>query len=169
MSRLDSMIRRLSAQRACLDAIAAMIGALPGPVLEIGLGNGRTYDHLRERMPDRTIFVFDRVLAAHPDCVPPSEVLFLGELEETLPRVHRRIGATAALAHADLGSGRVDQDLVTAALLTRLLPPLMRPGGLVVSDQKLTDESFLPEPLPAGVAPDRYFLYRCRGGAQGSF
>ncbi|MGH6887075.1 MAG: class I SAM-dependent methyltransferase, partial [Geminicoccales bacterium] len=48
MSRLDSFIRRLEAQRACLDLAAARIADLPGPVLELGLGNGRTYDHLRE-------------------------------------------------------------------------------------------------------------------------
>lgn len=168
MSRLDSMIRRMSAQRACLDAVAAAIADLPGPVLELGLGNGRTYDHLRERLPGREILVFDRVLAAHPDCVPPAELLYLGELEQTLPRARERIGATAALAHADLGSGRPEQDRAVAALLFRLLPPLMRPGALVVSDQELGAPAFDPEPLPQGVPPGRYFLYRCRR-AQGSF
>lgn len=169
MSRLDSMIRRLEAQRACLDAVAERIGGLPGPILEIGLGNGRTYDHLRERRPDRTILVFDRVVDAHPDCVPPPETLFLGELEDTLPQAWEWIGATAALAHADIGSGREEQDRTVAALLSRLLPPLMRPGGLVLSDQPLIGDAFIPEPLPKGVAPNRYFLYRCRGGGQGNF
>ena len=51
MSRLDSFIRRLEAQRACLALAAGRIGGLPGPVLELGLGNGRTYDHLRELLP----------------------------------------------------------------------------------------------------------------------
>ena len=48
MSRLDSFIRRLEAQRACLDRAAALIAGIDGAVLELGLGNGRTYDHLRE-------------------------------------------------------------------------------------------------------------------------
>ena len=48
MSRLDSFIRRLEAQRACLNRAAELIGDLEGVVLELGLGNGRTYDHLRE-------------------------------------------------------------------------------------------------------------------------
>ena len=169
MSRLDSMIRRLGAQRACLDRVSEMIAALPGPVLEIGLGNGRTYDHLRERLPGREILVFDRVIAAHPDCVPPTGLLFLGELEETLPLASERIGASAALAHADLGSGHADRDRAVAALLSRLLPPLMRPGGLVVSDREFRAEALKPEPLPAGIPADRYFLYRCRGAGQGSF
>ena len=80
MSRLDTFIRRLQAQRLCLDVLAERLQGLPGPVLELGLGNGRTYDHLRERFPGRAIFVFDRQVAAHPDCIPPAEQLRLGDL-----------------------------------------------------------------------------------------
>ncbi|MGB1448128.1 MAG: class I SAM-dependent methyltransferase, partial [Arenicellales bacterium] len=53
MSRLDSMIRRLEAQRACLAAATESVRELPGAFLELGLGNGRTYDHLRELAPKR--------------------------------------------------------------------------------------------------------------------
>jgi hypothetical protein len=53
MTRLDSAIRRLMAQRALLDWAAQDIASRPGLVLELGLGNGRTYDHLRERLPGR--------------------------------------------------------------------------------------------------------------------
>jgi len=53
VSRLDSFIRRLEAQRACLDHAAGLIGGLDGVVLELGLGNGRTYDHLRSLFPSR--------------------------------------------------------------------------------------------------------------------
>ena len=60
MSRLDSFIRRLEAQRACLGFVAGQIRDVAGPVLEFGLGNGRTYDHLRELLPERDIFVFER-------------------------------------------------------------------------------------------------------------
>ncbi len=60
MSRLDSFIRRLKAQRACLGLAAELIRDVPGPLLELGLGNGRTYDHLREIMPGREIYVFER-------------------------------------------------------------------------------------------------------------
>ena len=51
MSRLDSFIRRLEAQRACLDLAARLIEGLEGEILELGLGNGRTYDHLRQLLP----------------------------------------------------------------------------------------------------------------------
>jgi|SRR5437867_8612161 len=161
MSRLDSMIRRLMAQRACLDAVTEMIRTLPGPILEIGLGNGRTYDHLRKRLPERSIFVFDRVLTAHANCIPPNEMFFLGELEATLPLARKRIGATAALAHADIGSGREEHDSANAALVSRLLPPLLGPGALVVSDQRLRCPELSSEPLPEGVPAGRYYLYRC--------
>jgi hypothetical protein len=161
MSRLDSMIRRLLAQRACLEAVAEMIEDLPGPVLEIGLGNGRTYDHLRERLPERTILVFDRVLPAHPGCIPPLDTFFLGELETTLPLAYKRIGRTAVLAHADIGSGRDDHDSANAALLARLLPPMLRARALVVGDQQLHCAELKPEALPEGIPTGRYFLYRC--------
>ena len=72
MSRLDSFIRRLEAQRACLNRAAALISGIDGTVLELGLGNGRTYDHLRELFPDREIYVCERRVAAHPACVPPG-------------------------------------------------------------------------------------------------
>ena len=47
MSRLDSFIRRLEAQRAA-STTRSPHRRRARPVLELGLGNGRTYDHLRE-------------------------------------------------------------------------------------------------------------------------
>ena len=55
MSRLDAVIGRLKSQRSCLNAAVALIGEAPGHVLELGLGNGRTYDHLRLLFPNRNI------------------------------------------------------------------------------------------------------------------
>ncbi len=76
MSRLDSFIRRALAQRDCLGDAARLIDGLPGPVIELGLGNGRTYGHLRTLLPAREIFVFDRQVMAHPDCVPDARHFF---------------------------------------------------------------------------------------------
>ena len=162
MSRLDSVIRRLTAQRACLEAAARLMAAIPGPVLEVGLGNGRTYDHLRQCLPDRAIYVFDRVVAAHPDCIPSPGFLLLGELTETLVEARSRIGTLAALAHADIGSGRPEADAAVAALLSEHLPVLMAPRAILLSDQPLTSPALTAEALPAGVEPGRYFFYRCR-------
>ena len=57
MSRLDSVLRRLNAQRDGLNWATAATAGLAGDALEVGLGNGRTYDHLKELMPERRIWV----------------------------------------------------------------------------------------------------------------
>ena len=53
MSRLESMQRRLTAQIDGLNWAAQEIAGVAGDVLELGLGNGRTYDHLRQVLPHR--------------------------------------------------------------------------------------------------------------------
>ena len=160
VSRLDSAIRRLMAQRACLDAAAALIADLPGPVLELGLGNGRTYDHLREILPDRGIYVFDRRVAAHPECVPDDDHLFLGDVLKMLPRAAERLAGQVALVHSDIGSGRPEVDAPLAAALGEALAPLLRPGAIVVSDQRLAVVDWQDEALPKDVPAGRYFFYR---------
>ena len=162
MSRLDSFIRRLEAQRSCLAFAVDAVADLAGPVLELGLGNGRTYDHLRELCPDREIFVFERKVAAHPDCVPDDAHLFEGALEETLPVAVSKLAARVALIHADLGSGNPEADARTSAVVSAQLQALLRPGGLVLSDQPLTSDAVDRLLPPEGVARDRYFLYRAR-------
>ena len=160
MSRLDSFIRRLEAQRACIDAAVDMIAELDGPVLELGLGNGRTYDHLRERLVGREIFVFERQLAAHPACIPDSEHLFLGDIHETLPAAVARFEGRVALVHSDIGTGDAAQNAGIAAFLSDLLGKLLRPGGLIISDQPMTLAGADSLDLPEGVKPGRYFIYR---------
>lgn len=159
MTRLDSAIDRLRAQRDCLKMAAERIDDVAGVVLELGLGNGRTYDHLRALLPEREIFVFERELAAHPDCVPPRERLLLGDLSDTLPRALERIGRAAALVHADIGCGVAAIDRRLAALLARHLPALTAAGGVVVCDQPLSCRSLAPLALPATVRAGRYHLY----------
>ncbi len=160
MSRLDTHIRRLTAQRACLDALAAAIADLPGPVVELGLGNGRTYDHLRQRLPSREIFVFERYPQAHPACIPDGDHLIVGDLEATLPNAPARLPEPAALLHSDIGTGDAARNASLAAFLSTAIPPLVRAGGFVASDQELAHASLVPWPLPEGVATGRYFLYR---------
>jgi hypothetical protein len=160
MSRLDTFIRRLQAQRACLGAAAGLIGGLPGVVLELGLGNGRTYDHLRELLPDREIFVFERQPMPHPDCVPDADHLVVGDVLDTLPRALRLAPGGAALVHSDIGTGEAAGNARLAAWLAEALPPLVRPGGVVASDQKLDHSDLEPLPLPPEVPDGRYFLYR---------
>jgi len=160
VSRLESVLRRLQAQRDCLDLAVRLVRDLPGPVFELGLGNGRTFDHLRERCPEREIFVFERQVAAHPDSVPDRAHLIEGPLEETLDGVHHRFAGRVALAHADLGSGQAVRDACTAAMLSTKLAWFMAPGGVVASDQELYLPAVESLALPDGVPAGRYYLSR---------
>lgn len=163
MSRLDSFIRRMMAQRECLDAAARLIEDVPGVVLELGLGNGRTYDHMRTLLPDRDIYVFERKIAAHPDCIPDDDHVFLGEVVDRLPDAAARLGQTVALVHSDIGSGRPETDAILFGQLVPLLAAMVCPGGIVLSDQKLPAGDWQSLPLPDGVAAERYFIYRVGG------
>jgi len=160
VSRLDSVIRRLQAQRACLDLAASLVLDLDGVVLELGLGNGRTYDHLRETLPGRAIYVCERRVAAHPDCVPPTELLLLGDMRETLPAARAALAGRVVLAHYDAGTGEAGANRNLAAQLGPLVVPLLREGGVLVSDPPFDLAGLEPLALPAGVAPGRYHLYR---------
>lgn len=168
MSRLQSFIRRLSAQVAVLDRACELVEEIPGPVLEIGLGNGRTYDHLRSRLQGRDIFAFDRVLAAHPACVPDSQHLILGDLADTLPMMGKRLRQRAALAHCDIGSGDVEATAKLAAWLGPAMMALLAPGAVVAADQPLSAPGLTALPLPPGVAEGRYFLYSAKSTTTGT-
>jgi len=148
------------AQRECLDEAARLIEDVPGAILELGLGNGRTYDHMRTLFPGREIYVFDRQVAAHPDCIPDDDHMFLGEVIDRLPDAAARLGRTAALVHSDIGSGRPETDAILFGRLVPLLGDLVCPGGLILSDQKLPADHWQSLPLPDGVAAERYFMYR---------
>ncbi|HVO01140.1 MAG TPA: class I SAM-dependent methyltransferase [Candidatus Cybelea sp.] len=160
MSRLDSFIRRLEAQRSCLAAGAALTRALDGFVLELGLGNGRTYDHLRELCPGREIYVFDREVRAHPACIPPVDHLFLGEITETLPLALKRLDARAVLVHTDVGTGDQAGNERLARAIAPLIRAMMRDGGIVISDQPMIAPGLAAIDLPEGVKPGRYFMSR---------
>ena len=159
-SRLDQFIRRIKAQRACLNMAAGIIAGTGGPILELGLGNGRTYDHLRELFPARDIYVFERDVSAHPDCIPDEAHLLHGDFTDTVPGALKRIGAPAALIHGDIGSADLARDAELVAWLGQALRPLAAPGAVIISDRALGEAVWPPEPLPPGVAPGVYFMYR---------
>lgn len=161
-SRLESFIHRITAQRACLNYAALLVRGQGGPVIELGLGNGRTYDHLRLLFPDRDIFVFERRIEAHPDCVPDARHAIVGDFRVTMPNALARIGRRAAFIHGDFGSA----DKVKTAALARWLGPrivaLAAPGAIVATDRVLTAPGLEPIPLPAAVSAGRYFMYRVK-------
>ncbi|MGH6922910.1 MAG: class I SAM-dependent methyltransferase [Propylenella sp.] len=159
-TRLDKAIRRLKAQRACLDWAASAIADVPGIVCELGLGNGRTYDHLRARLPGRDIYVFERSVNAHPDAIPPADRLILGNIEETLPEMQQRFAGKVALMHSDIGTGDDERNRRIAAWLGPQVLPYLAPGATMASDQELVALADFAAPLPEGVGEDRYYLYR---------
>ena len=161
MTRLDSAIRRLMAQRAVLDWAAAQVSGHSGFILELGLGNGRTFDHLRDRLPGREIFVFERWPAAHPDCMPTNDRLIVGDILETLPAFGERFGTgTAILIHADLGTGDEGRNERLASQVSPLVERLLAPHGLLVADRAFDLPGCTDVSAEAGVERDRYFVYR---------
>jgi S-adenosyl-L-methionine methyltransferase len=160
LSRLDSFIRRLEAQRACLDRAAHLIAGLDGDVLELGLGNGRTYDHLRKLFPDRRIYVCERTVAAHPDCVPAPQFLLLGDMRHTLSAARAVLSDRVALAHLDPGSGDIAASRALADHVTPLIVPLLRLKGVLVSEPAVIADELNALPLPDGIEAGRYNLYR---------
>lgn len=157
MSRLDSMLRRFTAQRDGLNWAADRIAGQDGDALDLGLGNGRTYDHLREIMPDRRIWVIDRVLQCHPSCIPPKENYLEGEAEPMLKKL-AQMGTKIILAHYDFGSGIKEDDVAEAARLSPMIAAVMQPGGTLISGQPLV--GFEEIKGPDTIAPDRYMFYR---------
>ncbi len=162
MSRLDSFIRRLMAQRTCLNHAAEQISGIPGVIFELGLGNGRTYDHLRDVLPNREIFVFDRQVAAHPDCIPDDDHMIVGDFSDTLPATIERFEGQCALVHADIGTGVAERNASMARYLGSILGPTMAPGGLILSDQEIAIPGFSLGILPEDVPDGRYYLL-CNG------
>ena len=160
MSRLDSFIARMQAQRDCLNFLKPAVDAVPGPILEVGLGNGRTYDHLRDLFPGRDIYVFERKVAAHPYCIPPDDRLFLGEARDSIPRAARQLGPIAALIHTDLGTGDHAANVEMGRWLGPALDALAAKGGYVLANQPLTVARWQRQPEPPDVPKDRYFLYK---------
>ncbi|PZM14684.1 class I SAM-dependent methyltransferase [Rhizobium tubonense] len=159
MSRLDSFIRRLTAQRDILNTIAPAIDHLKGPILELGLGNGRTFDHLRELFPDRRIVAFDRAALAYDHSMPDEGNLILGEIQETAQDF---VGIGAALAHADIGTGYADKDAITLTWLPQVMAGVLASRGVAISGLPLDHADLEPLALPTGINEGRYFLYRRR-------
>lgn len=157
MSRLDSFIRRLSAQRDILNHVHTDMDLPAGPIMEIGLGNGRTFNHLRELFPERRIVAFDRAMGAHASSVPDEKDMVIGEIAQT---AQAYLGIEAALVHADIGTGYPEKDAVTLTWLPQLVAGMLVEGGVAISGLPLEEKTLNPLPVPASVPTDRYFLYR---------
>lgn len=159
-SRLDLFIDRLVSQRACIDVAITETARMEGPVFELGLGNGRTYHHMRSRIRSRDIYVFERAVASHPDSTPPEELTILGDVNQTLPETLARMGAVASLIHADLGGHNREKNDIFARKVSPLIEPLLAPGGMMVSSDRMYFADLVEVALPEGSVPERCFVYR---------
>lgn len=160
MTRLDLFIDRMVSQRACLDHAIAATAQMAGPVFELGLGNGRTYHHMRENISGRDIYVFERAIASHPDSTPDERFQILGDVMETLPAALERFGPEASLIHADLGGHNRAKNDVFARKVSPLVEPLLAQGGLMVSSDRMYFDGLEELALPEGAVPGRCFIYR---------
>jgi len=153
-------IRRLMAQRACLERAADLAAQLPGPALQLGLGDGSAFDHLREILRRREIIVFDAgpVSSPIPDAPEPNERI-PGDPRETLPRHWDRLKRSVALVH--LNFPVTDQPRL-AGELAPLIAPILRPGAVVVSEKPLELPGWEALPPPEGVREGRHYLYRAK-------
>lgn len=160
MSRLDSFIRRMDAQRVLLEDAARRIADVPGPVLDLGLGAGRTFDHMRVLFPDREVFAFDTHVAGAVGVLKDARHLVLGDIRETLPACLPRIGSPAALVHNDLGSRDPIGNVAVADWLAPAIAEVTAQGAVVVTSfpLPLADATLLP--LPAGIRRGRYYAYQ---------
>lgn len=157
---LSRMLARLRRQRECLDFAACEIAALPGPVLEVGLGKGRTYDRLRHLLPERDLYAFDRDVHCPEMLRPPPSRLLIGDFRDTLRRAGVLLGRRVALVHADFGTADCARDEALARDLGPLLHQLVRPGGLALADRELRVRGWRALELPGEAGDWQYFGYR---------
>lgn len=153
---------RMQVQKAYLDHMIAHLlqKQSSGLGVEIGLGSGRTYDHLRNYLPDYEIYAFDFKVECHPSCTPPPEYTVLGPAEETFPEWSKQRKGAASFVHCDIGTTDLVRD---KAVYEKMLPHILHvtsQNGLVLSDRMLIDSSLLPIPLPGNTEEWPYFLYR---------
>ena len=143
-----------------MDRSAKNIHKQRGVVLEFGLGNGRTFDHMRKLLPQRDIYVFEREIAAHPDCIPHPAFQFIGDFRDSIPRAIEQLGRSAALAHLDIGTGQKNTSLALASKIAPCIEKLLCGNAIVVSEQEVERWRSYKLQLPAGISENRIHLYR---------
>ena len=161
-SLLQRMIERLVTQRACLDRAVHLVARLTGPVVELGLGKARTYDHLRRLLPHRQILVFDREIHAPQAYVPDRADLYLGDFRDTLREAIQRLHGKVVLLHADIGSTNRERDRQLVDELTPLIDELMCDHGVVVTDREMRRPHWESLALPPAAGNWTYYMYQVK-------
>ncbi|MBO9666771.1 MAG: hypothetical protein J7501_08140 [Bdellovibrio sp.] len=163
MSRLDVLIQRMTVQRECLNFLMNELQKKNNEGLvavELGLGSGRTYDHIREGLPHMPFYVFDYKIDCHPSCEPAPEYAILGEIEKTLPPFAEKFQGKACLIHCDIGTKDLDRDNKVYSNLIPLIQKLSNPGTLIASDRPLSAPWLESIELPKDAGKWPYYLLR---------
>ena len=164
-SRLERMIARLVTQRALLGHVAGLVGDRPGPILEIGLGKGRTYSHLENLFRARSIWAFDFEVHAPAHSRPADDRIITGDFRESLKSCWPTIGAAPVFVHADIGTESRKADADLARFVGGVTAGNLADGGYLMGDRDMAAEGLVqierPDvSLPAGITAWPYFLYR---------
>lgn len=157
MSKLDSFIRRLSTQIQCLNWASQQVCGIKGDILELGLGNGRTYDHLKLLFPKRKCFVAEvdeTCIRQHSDI--PRDNIILGDLRTTLPQLNPGV---FALIHCDIGGWDDTESEPTMRSIDQVLVNLLVQEGILVSSLPIL-YSTLAECQANCYFKKRYFVYK---------
>ena len=160
MSRLEDFANRFLTQLAALDRAVELIGPMEGIVVELGLGKGRSFDHLRQRLPRRRIYVFDRELSCEPELAPPSEFRVFGEITTTLPAFCRRYSGQAVLVHSDIGTRHRVKDMPLVEFVAEHLDHLLKRGAVVASDRPMESARWTRLPQLPEMEHFPYYMYR---------
>ncbi|WP_298725916.1 class I SAM-dependent methyltransferase [uncultured Ferrovibrio sp.] len=159
MSRLESHIRRLQAQCELLNWATSIQESRNSVALDLGLGNGRTYNHLCERLPGWRVVAFDRQNAADPKSLGPKSEVVLGEFQVTLPEFAARYPRSARIIHSDAGLSDPSANARQMQMLGAVMPELAADGAIILSDQELAHPLLQRIHPPVAVPVGRYFAY----------
>ena len=160
MSRLEDLTHRFLTQRAALDRAVEIIADVDGIIVELGLGKGRTFDHLREHLPNREIFVFDHELSCERDFAPPSEFCVFGDITSTLPAFCKARRGQVALVHSDIGTSDRTKDIPLVEFVAGQLALIMKDGGVVASDRPMPGNGWRALPELQEMQRFPYYMYR---------
>lgn len=165
ITRLEKTLYRLDAQHACLTWAFEQIADKPGPIFELGLGLGRSFNHMRHKLGERAkdILVFEREVRCYPDCQPDDEQLIIGNLDKTLPEAAKKHEGKVVLAHSDVGSMDKKHNAYMSGLVSKNIDLALAPGAIIMSDLPLDIAGCTPHPLPGNARDDRYYLYTKTG------
>lgn len=153
----------MQAQRACIELAASLVSELDGPVLELGLGQGRTFDHLQETFPNRKVYLIDDMMKPADGIRLDPSLAIKGDVLDLLAHFARDHGPAFTVVHSDLGGSRWDDltpDIPVIKCLSKWLPQITLPGAAIISNLPIESNLLIENDLPIGIRKGKIFFYR---------